>query len=140
MQFNIRAEMTNLMNRSLTLNLLRILFSSLKILITALMLAFYPKKCSQPIEIWLVLNMSIDGLYIISIIIIIYYATRIVEDVNRRRNGAANNNHNDFASSNVQSNYEQHEDIEQQQANYDLIPNFEEDNRYFSCFREMIKM
>ncbi len=108
------------------------------------MLGFYPKKCSQPIEIWLILNMSIDGLYIISIIIIIYYARRIVNDVNRRRNGAANanNNRNNFVSSNVERNFEQQQldDIEQNQSNYDFIRNFEEDNRYFSWFREGIRM
>ena len=88
--------------------------------------------------------MSIDGLYIISIIIIIYYARRIVNDVNRRRNGAANanNNRNNFVSSNVERNFEQQQldDIEQNQSNYDFIRNFEEDNRYFSWFREGIRM
>ena len=137
--------MTNLINRSLTLNMLQIMFSTLKIVISALMLSYYPKKCSAPVDIWLILMMSCDGLNIITLIIKISYATNF--GANNRNNNQNNNrninniNEDDRHNHNVNENEIVLPDLEQQQIeNYDYIQNFEEHNIYFYYFKQAIKL
>ena len=134
--------MTNLVNRSLTLNLLQILFSTLKIAVSLFVLLFYHKRCNVPLEIWICFMMSNDFLHICSLTMSIHYTIRLGQaesnaNVQRRDRNEQNRN------SNISENENGHEndDLERQDMrNYDLLRNFEENNRCYYWFKELIKM
>lgn len=134
--------MTNLVNRSLTLNLLQILFSTLKIAVSAFVLLFYQKRCNVPLEIWIFFMMSNDFLHICSLIMSIHYTIRLGQaesnaNVRRRERNEPNRNSNISENENGHEN----EDLEiQDMRNYDLLRNFEENNRCYYWFKELIKM
>ena len=134
--------MTNLVNRSLTLNLLQILFSTLKIAVSTFVLIFYKKRCNVPLEIWICFMMSNDFLHICSLIMSIHYTIRLGQaesNANVRRREPNEPNRNSNISENENGN--ENDDLERQDMrNYDLLRNFEENNRCYYWFKELIKM
>lgn len=138
--------MVNVLNRSFTLNLLLILFATLKIVVSAFMLIFYGKRCSQPLDLWLILMIGSDFLHIFTIIVEIAYSFNIFRASPRRQNNingneaiinGNNNNHNNENN----ENYDHYIDIEQQNYEaYDAMQNLEDNNKLFFWFKQISRM
>lgn len=128
--------MLNLFNRSLTLNLLLIFYSSLKIMCSFLVLHFYTNRCSEPLDIWLYLMIANDLLYIVSIFIELIYANNNQNVIQRQLNRQNGNNDNRNYNENRNVN-----DIEEQNLeNYNILPDLEQESIIFYGFKQFIKM
>lgn len=135
--------MTQLINRSLSLNLFQILFSTLKIFVSVFVLMLYQKRCNADLDLWIMLMMSNDTLHICSLIMSIYYTTRVEErNAPRGDRGSNISDQNQQNGGSFGGEHRSSQDIERREemGNYDRLENFEEENKLYFWFNEFVKM
>lgn len=112
--------------------------------VSAFVLMFYQKRCNAALDLWIMFMMSNDFLHICTLIMSIYYATRVGQAEAQPRRERNDNFNNQYRASNLSSNVENiqyQEDIEQQELrNYDMLRNYEEYNKCYYWFKELVKM